>query len=83
MSSSSSSSTSSTSVQTAPSQKQQQQQLFIPYRDSILTRVLQSSLDGNYVNFAFLCVSNESNASISHSLRMTMELRGRIEHVER
>ena len=56
---------------------------FIPYRDSTLTRVLQPSLEGNCVNFVFLCISNDSNASIAQGLRMTMELRGMLQHIER
>ena len=56
---------------------------FIPYRDSTLTRVLQPSLEGNYANFVFLCVGKDSNSSISHALRMTMDLRGMPQHVER
>lgn len=56
---------------------------FIPYRDSVLTRVLQASLEGNYANLVYLCVSNESSTSVSHNLRMTMELRGMSQHLER
>lgn len=56
---------------------------FVPYRDSTLTRVLQPSLEGNYVNSIYLCLSKDSNASISNALRMTMELRGLLQHVER
>lgn len=56
---------------------------FIPYRDSVLTRVLQPSLDGNFVNVVYLCISNDSNASVSHGLRMAMELRGLPQTVER
>ena len=56
---------------------------FIPYRDSVLTRVLQSSLEGSYANHVYLCVSNESNTSVAHNLRMTMELRGLSQYLER
>jgi len=56
---------------------------FIPYRDSVLTRVLQASLEGNYANLVYLCVSNESNTSVSHNLRMAMELRGMSQRLER
>jgi hypothetical protein len=56
--------------------------IHIPFRESVISRALQPVLEGRYYNHIHCCLheqlenSGVGNATASHALRMTMELRG-------